>query len=123
MGRQTSVGVHAKHLIRARTPGVVFYGTVPAGAKVPMQLVNADTTSAHGLVVPAADASHSRTPMMTSGPAFSGAAVWFLGNSTSAGVHTATITFTDATAGTYQYLCPLPGYAQRGMADTLVVAS
>jgi uncharacterized cupredoxin-like copper-binding protein len=47
--------------------------------------------------------------------------VWFLGNPTSAGLHTGTLSFTAAASGTYQYLCPVPGHAQKGMVGTLVV--
>jgi hypothetical protein len=43
------------------------------------------------------------------------------GNPTSAGMHVATITFTAATPGTYQYLCAVPGHAQRGMLGNFVV--
>ena len=47
-------------------------------------------------------------PMMTARPAFTGSALWFLGNPTSAGMHAGTLTFTAATPGTYQYLWPRP---------------
>ena len=56
-------------------------------------------------------------------PAFSGSAVWFLGNPTSAGMHAGTLTFTAGKSGTYQYLCPVPGHARSGMAGTFTVAS
>jgi nitrite reductase (NO-forming) len=36
-------------------------------------------------------------------------------------MHVATITFTAATPGTYQYLCAVPGHAQRGMLGNFVV--
>jgi rusticyanin len=95
---------------------------VPAGAQVAIQVVNADPDTAHGLVITASHDTSSPMPMMTSGPAFPGSAVWFLGNPTSAGMHTATLTFTAA-PGTYQYLCPVPGHAQKGMAGTFTVSS
>jgi plastocyanin len=60
-------------------------------------------------------------PMMTARPAFTGSALWFLGNPTSAGMHAGTLTFTATTPGTYHYLCPVPGHAQKGMAGTLAV--
>ena len=56
-------------------------------------------------------------------PAFAGSAVWFLGNPTTAGIHVGTLTFTAATPGTYQYLCPVPGHAQKGMAGTFTVSN
>jgi hypothetical protein len=61
-------------------------------------------------------------PMMTAGPAFSGSALWFLGEPSSAGLHVGTLRFTAATAGTYEYLCPVPGHAQRGMVGSFVVS-
>lgn len=96
---------------------------VPAGSSVSMELINSDTGSAHGLVVTTAAAQPSVMPMMTDHPAFTGSAVWFLGDATSAGMHEATATFTASTAGTYQYLCPVPGHAQHGMYGTLIVGS
>lgn len=97
---------------------------VPQGAQVTIQFVNADTDMAHGLVITASDAAATSVmPMMTAPPAFSGAALWFLGEATSAGMHTGTLTFTASTAGTYQYLCPVPGHAQEGMLGSFVVAA
>ena len=46
---------------------------------------------------------------------------WFLGNPTSAGMHAGTLTFTAATPGSYRYLCPVPGHAQKGMAGAFTV--
>ena len=94
---------------------------VSAGARVTIQLVNADSDTAHGLVVTAGNLSTSWMPMMTARPAFAGSALWFLGNPTSAGMHEGTLTFTATTPGTYHYLCPVPGHAQKGMTGTLTV--
>lgn len=96
---------------------------VPKGATVSIELVNADSDMAHGLVVTASGAVTSWMPMMSTPPALSGAALWFLGESTSAGMHTGTLTFTASTPGAYQYLCPVPGHAQEGMAGTFIVSS
>ena len=96
--------------------------TVPAGARVTIQVINADPGTAHGLVITAAGAASSWMPMMTAAPAFAGSAAWFLGNPTSAGMHAATLTFTAATPGHYQYLCPVPGHAHKGMAGTFTVS-
>jgi rusticyanin len=95
--------------------------TVPAGAHVRIVLVNADADMAHGLVITASDARSAWMPMMAAAPAFSGSALWFLGSPTSAGMHEGTLTFTAAAAGTYHYLCPVPGHAQKGMAGTFTV--
>jgi plastocyanin len=62
-------------------------------------------------------------PMLTAGPVFSGSALWFLGDPTSAGLHTGTLSFTATKSGTYQYLCPVPGHARDGMVGTFEVAS
>jgi rusticyanin len=89
--------------------------TVPAGAQVSIQVINADPDTAHGLVIASGRVRSSWMPMMTSRPAFTGSALWFLGNPTAAGMHSGTLTFTASTPGTYHYLCPVPGHAQKGM--------
>jgi rusticyanin len=96
---------------------------VPQGAHVTVQVVNADSDTAHGLVVTASSsAASSWMPMMTSPPVFSASAVWFLGNPTAAGMHAGMLSFTASTMGTYRYLCPVPGHAQQGMIGTLIVS-
>ena len=95
---------------------------VPAGAQVSIEVINADPDTAHGLVITASGATSSRMPMLTARPAFTGSAVWFLGNPTSAGMHAATLSFTASTPGTYRYLCPVPGHAQEGMTGTFTVS-
>jgi rusticyanin len=94
---------------------------VPAGAHVSIQVINADPDTAHGLVVTTGGARSPWMPMMTARPAFPGAALWFLGNPTAAGMHTGTIQFTASRPGTYRYLCPVPGHEQKGMTGTLTV--
>ena len=94
---------------------------VPVGAHVAVDLVNADSDTAHGLVITASTATGSWMPMMTARPAFAGSALWFLGNPTSAGMHEGTLTFAATAPGTYFYLCPVPGHAQEGMSGTFTV--
>ncbi len=94
---------------------------VPAGAHVSIELINADADMAHGLVITSADAARSAMPMMTAAPAFPGSALWFLGEPTAAGMHAGTVTFTATAPGSYQYLCPVPGHAQKGMAGAFIV--
>jgi rusticyanin len=96
--------------------------TVTKGAHVSIQLVNADPDTAHGLVMTPSGAGSSWMPMMTAPPAFAGAALWFLSNPTPAGMHTGILSFTAGAPGTYQYLCPVPGHAQKGMVGALVVS-
>jgi rusticyanin len=95
--------------------------TVKTGARVSIEVINADPGTAHGLVITAGHGTPSWMPMMTTRTAFAGAALWFLGNPTSAGMHAGTLTFTGSAPGTYRYLCPVPGHAKKGMAGTLTV--
>jgi len=53
--------------------------TVPAGARVSMEVINADPDTAHGLVVAASGTRQAWMPMMTSARAFPGSALWFQG--------------------------------------------
>ena len=95
---------------------------MPARARVTIQVIDADPDTAHGLVITsAADPAVSWMPMMTDRPAFTGSALWFLGNPTAAGMHAGTLTFTAATPGSYRYLCPVPGHAQKGMTGQITV--
>ncbi|MGE5292603.1 MAG: sulfocyanin-like copper-binding protein [Micromonosporaceae bacterium] len=94
---------------------------VPAGAHVTITVINADDDMAHGLVITATGAGRSPMPMMSAPPAFPGAALWFLGEPTAAGMHEATLAFTATTPGTYRYLCPIPRHAQEGMIGTFTV--
>jgi rusticyanin len=95
---------------------------VPRGARVTIHVVNADDDMAHGLVItPGGSSATPYLPMTTASPAFRGAAVWFLGGSTSAGMHEATMTFTASVSGDYRYVCPVPGHAQEGMVGAFVV--
>jgi rusticyanin len=96
---------------------------VKAGARVTIQVINADPGAAHGLAVTTSGARSASMPMMTARPAFTGSALWFLGNPTPAGMHAGTISFTASTPGTYRYLCPVPGHAQKGMTGTFTVSS
>jgi rusticyanin len=95
---------------------------VPRGAHVAIQVVNADPDTGHGLVITASGTASSWMPMRTARPAFPGAAVWFLGNPTLAGMHSSTLSFTVGAPDTYQYICPVPGHAQKGMVGTLMVS-
>jgi rusticyanin len=96
---------------------------VSRGASITVTVVNADPDTAHGVVITATGADSSYMPMMTAAPAFSGSAVWFLGNPTSAGMHKGSTTFTASGAGSFQYLCPVPGHAQKGMVGRVIVTA
>lgn len=96
---------------------------VPAGARVSIHVINADPDTAHGLVITASAAARSPMPMMTAPLAFPGAALWFLGNPTSAGMHAGTLTFTATSPGAYRYLCAVPGHARKGMTGAFIVTT
>ncbi|APA97805.1 plastocyanin/azurin family copper-binding protein [Nocardia seriolae] len=90
--------------------------TVPEGARVHMQFINADDDMAHGLMV-----TRDPFPMMMTSPAFRGAEVTALGDAGIAGMHTQTIDFTADVPGSYRYVCPVPGHAEKGMSGAFVV--
>ena len=94
---------------------------VPRGAKVSIQVINADPDTAHGLVVTPSGAASTWMPMMSASPAFPGSALWFLGNPTAAGMHVGTLRFTASDGGAYQYLCAVPGHAQKGMVGRFII--
>jgi rusticyanin len=96
---------------------------VRAGSSVTIEVVNADTNAANGLVVVADGSAAASMPMLTAAPSFSGSALWFLGNPTSAGMHSGTLSFSATKSGTYQYLCPVPGHAKAGMVGAFVVTA
>src|SRR5712691_3210168 len=95
---------------------------VKAGTRISIEVINADPDTAHGLAVTADGGASSWMPMMTASPAFPGSALWFLGNPTSAGMHQGTLTFTASTPGSYRYLCPVPGHAQKGMTGSFTIS-
>ena len=95
---------------------------VPAGSRVHIEVINADPDTAHGLVITAGNPQWSWMPMMTVSPAFAGSALWFLGDPTSAGMHAGTMGFTAASPGSYHYLCPVPGHAQKGMVGAFIIS-
>lgn len=122
--------VHIEVLVSPRTANDTFEIAglidpaiaVPAGASVTLDLINTDTSSAHGIVVGTGAPSASAMPMMSDPPVFAGSSVWFLGDATDAGMHRGSTTFVASSAGTYSYFCPVPGHAEHGMTGVFVVA-
>ena len=91
---------------------------VPFNATVRVTFINADSDEAHGWEVTSGD------PPFEFGlgpPALAGALARPLGDPTSAGYGTESITFRADRAGRYQYACPMPGHAQMGMHGGFVV--
>ena len=95
--------------------------SVPLGARVTIHVINADPDTSHGLVITVPPAAAAYMPMMGAPPSFTGAAIWFLGDPTAAGLHEATTSFTASRIGAYVYLCAVPGHSQKGMLGTFDV--
>jgi rusticyanin len=95
--------------------------SVNEGSRVTIEVVNADPSAANGIVIAADGSASSAMPMLTASPSFSGSAMWFVGDPTSAGMHTGMLSFTASKSGSYQYLCPVPDHADKGMVGTFTV--
>jgi rusticyanin len=92
---------------------------VPSGARVTVEFINGDTDEAHGWLVT------SEQPPFSFGqskvPSIIGAFAGLIGDPTASGDGASTITFQPGLAGTYQYICPMPGHAQMGMHGAFIV--
>jgi rusticyanin len=92
---------------------------VPAGAKVTVEFVNADSDQAHAWVVTGTQPPFGFRPVMP--PAFPGSYAAVVGDPTAAGHGARVIAFTAGAKGGYQYLCPMPGHAEMGMHGAFIV--
>lgn len=92
---------------------------VPRGARVTVRFINNDPNEAHGWLVTANQPPFSFGQPVT--PAIAGAFAGVVGDPTAAGDGANTITFRASTAGSYQYICPMPGHAQMGMHGRFIV--
>ena len=92
---------------------------VPQNAQVTAQFINGDNDEAHGWMVvneqPPFRFYQPKTPIVSG--AFSG----LIGDPTANGQGASTFTFQAGPAGTYQYICPMPGHAQMGMHGPFIV--
>ena len=92
---------------------------VPRGARVTVQFINGDSDEAHGWLV-----TDERPPFSFGQPrvpSISGAFSGVIGDPTASGQGARTFTFRAGAAGTYQYICPMPGHAQMGMHGAFIV--
>ncbi len=92
---------------------------VPQGAQVTVQFINGDTDEAHAWMITSEQPPFSFYQPKT--PAIPGAFSGLIGDPTASGQGASTITFSAGAAGTYQYICPLPGHAQMGMHGAFIV--
>lgn len=102
-------------------PGFMMGGVTDPGkvmgalfADAPGSRVGAAEASRLGDQVPAGATTDRAANRITS-------AVWFLGESTSAGMQEATLSSTASAPGDYQYPCPIPGHARDGMVGAFTV--
>lgn len=95
---------------------------VPQGAHMTVDLVNADQGYMHGFEVTTATPPFQEMAMMQGSPAFPGSLVMPILPETTQGQYHRSTEFTAATAGTYHYICPVPGHAAHGMAGRFVVS-
>ncbi len=95
---------------------------VPQGAQITVDLVNADQGYMHGFEVTTARPPFREMAMMQGPAAFSGAFIMPILPETSQGQYHRSTQFTATKAGTYSYICPVPGHAAQGMAGQFVVS-
>jgi rusticyanin len=92
---------------------------VPRGAQVTVRFINNDTDEAHGWLI-----TGNKPPFgfgQPATPAIAGAFTGIIGDPTAAGDGASTISFTASSAGSYDYICPMPGHAQMGMHGSFTV--
>jgi rusticyanin len=92
---------------------------VPRAARVTVRFINNDTDEAHGWLI-----TDNKPPFefgQPATPAIAGAYAGIIGDPTSAADGANTISFTASDAGSYDYICPMPGHAQMGMHGSFIV--
>src|SRR5271157_152985 len=92
---------------------------VPQDAQVTVQFINGDNDEAHAWMIVGEQPPFSFNQGKT--PAISGAFSGLIGDPTANGQGASTVTFQAGPAGTYQYICPVPGHAQMGMHGAFIV--
>lgn len=95
---------------------------VPKGARITVDLVNADRGYTHGFEVTTARPPFHEMVMMRGSAAFSGAFIMPVLPETPQGQYHRSTQFTATKAGIYSYICPVPGHAAQGMAGRIVVS-
>jgi len=92
---------------------------VPNGAQVTLELVNEDNMP-HGLEITAAQPPYGTMSMMQDG-IYPGAFLHPIAAATKDQYPVATTTFTASQSGEYNYICPYPGHAAKGMYGKIIV--
>ena len=94
---------------------------IPKGAAVTVDFFNADTGTPHGWELTATPPPYQYMAMMYAGVALPGAFAMPVGGATAQTWFGRTVQFAAADAGTFYYLCPVPGHAAQGMFGKLVI--
>lgn len=94
---------------------------VPAGATITVRFADGDAGHPHGFEVTTAAPPFPRMAMMAGQVAAAGAFIMPVPAPHGTSWYSATTTFRAPPAGTYYYLCPVPGHAQQGMWGKLIV--
>ncbi len=92
---------------------------VPKGSHVAVRFINNDSNEAHGWLITANQPPFGFGQSGT--PAIGGARSGVVGDPTSAGDGANSFSFVASSAGSYQYICPMPGHAQMGMHGPFIV--
>lgn len=94
---------------------------VPAGSRISVQFVNGDPGQHHGFELTTGTPPFPRMAMRDGTVAAPGALIMPLPPPDGSRWYAAHASFTAPPPGTYHYICPVPGHAERGMWGTLVV--
>jgi rusticyanin len=92
---------------------------VPPGARVALELINADGGMPHNWLLTTAEPPFGPMSMMMT--PVGGAATGTLPEATASSMLATSITFVAPASGRYTYLCSVPGHAEKGMYGRLIV--
>jgi rusticyanin len=94
---------------------------IPTGAHVTVHFFDADADHMHGWKLTTTSPPYPFMVMMDTPIAFPAAFAIPVSHATAQQWYGRIVQFTASVAGTYYYLCPVPGHAQKGMHGTLIV--
>lgn len=95
---------------------------VPAGSRITVEFANGDPGQRHGFELTTGTPPFPRMAMRDGTVAAPGAFIMPLPPPSGSRWYAGRVSFTAPRPGTYHYICPVPGHAERGMWGTLVVA-
>jgi rusticyanin len=94
---------------------------VPRGSTITVHFADGDPNTHHGWELTATPPPYPRMAMMEAWPVVPGAFAMPVPPPSGRTWYGRTLKFWAPPAGTYHYLCPVPGHAERGMWGTLIV--